>query len=1140
MKRFNSIFNRQLLCLTTLACWGILLAPIAAYSQGTEASETEDQPFNDVEVVDAKQPAAPAPYTGESAGVGNIIGQVFDPEKRKFVRGANVVLLWPGAEAAAEADDYEPQEKTVTNKEGEFRFTDIPAGFYTILVVEDGYKEEEVKDFEVLANSANRVNVQLTSLTAAEQAGEVFQLEEFAAGGELVTDSRIAMDDLRRDSAGSMDFLTSEDFSKYAATDLADVVKRLPGVNVVEGKFAVVRGLSDRYNSTLVNGLPVPSPDPLRQGLQLDLFPTSIIDSVVTNKQFLPYMPSNSSGAAFELNTKAYPEEFTTWFSAGARFNSNAMDSYLRDPNSSTDDLFGFGKGSRPMNPGTSRSRANQLNLPSPTFIAQPGNAPVGGKFSLGFGDTTKVFGRNLGVIASASYDSSYKTQFGVQQDRYGASSYSVGNAVPGFESEVIPFPPGTPLYDRFLARFNANLKEFIPGSLYNRELAASDVRYDVENSIGTVQIAALGGFAFDLDPEGTNQLSFNYLFSQNSQDFVQRKSNGSLPPQFRQTGNQVTDLTSNSQADGFVLVGQQDDGNQLFNKDTISYEERNLKAYQLNGEHLIEELNDLEIFWGASYATTSSDTPGQTTFEYAYQIDDGSAYPGSNTPDAEGYWLPDNVVSGISPLTQTWRDIDEDVYGARADLTYELEFLNNLDGQIRSGMYYENASRRTDQIELIYPSNNNIPKTGGEPAVFQTPEELQYALVRNIDAANNTNLGTNTSFANNTRKINAFYGMLTLPVFDNLKFTGGARFEDLRMTANGDAELGIYTLDQILNTPLPGLETPPPGFTGPTTNGEVLGWTNPNEQGDIRSDAVLPGVSMTYDITDDITFRAGYSKTIARPSFREMAPYFSTELETGDLIIGNPTLELSPVESYDARLEYRFGDGDLIAASVFYKNVENPIERVLLRAPGNVDFLSFINNPDRAIVKGFELETRTSLSNFFKDLKYVSIGANWTMIDATVAYPESVWQSYFRYTSNGIPSGPFVGNDGPPNGNNRQPQDRRLFDQPEWIVNADVTFSHPDLGTTLTLSVFSQSDVLTGVGSGSNGSVDQFTGSYYQLDLTFQQRITENLTLKFAVSNITDTKRSIYYSNDFVDETIDRLSYKVGQNYRVALDYNF
>jgi len=1095
-----------------LACCLLLFCAPAIWAQEADADAAEDQPFDPNVTEEAPAPETEPLEEPEPVGFGNIIGKVFDPEKKKFVRGAQVILEWPGAEAADLADDYPRQKTAVTDKEGEFRFTQVPAGFYTLRVIEDGYKQAIERDFEVQANVGNDVTIGLVSESAAEQESQVFQLDEFAAGGEVVDDSRVMLDDLARESAGSINFLSSEDFSKYAATDLADVVARLPGVNVVEGKFAVVRGLGDRYNSTLVNGMPVPSPDPLRQGLQLDLFPTSIIENVVTNKQFLPYMPSNSSGAAFELNTKAFPEEFSTWFTIGARFNSNAQDTFLRDPNSGVGDYFAHGKGSRPPSIGTDTGAAFNLTTLRPTFAGSDTGPPVGTKLGVGFGNTWDIFNRNIGVIASASYDSSYKTQIGTQQDRFGTPNL---NTPPGFG---VTLPPGL----------------FVPGSLFLGELWGSGARYDVTSSVGTVLIGALAGFSAELDPEGTNKVSFNVLYSQNAEDFVQRRSNGFLPEGFAQ-GDRTNSFgqsirnTDRAPGDpgGYQLVGRGTGDNQLIYRDTISYEERNLQAYQLNGEHLIEEFDDLEVNWAASYAKTSSDTPGQSVFNYSLQ---------TNTADGRtpGFWVPAQQDFGQTGLEQLWRSIDDTVYSARADLDYTWEFLNGLEGNARAGFYYESAERFTDQVSILY--NISTTDFGAGNPTFATPNDLQDAIYLQSLMAGNSGVSPGSplpSFAENQRNIRAVYGQMTIPITEDIKVTGGARFEDLYMFAQGDTVLGVLSLEQILSTQLDG---------GTITNGDILRWPAAlaNDPGEINSMTALPGVTVTYDILEDLTFRGGWSRTLARPSFREMAPYFSLDLETGDLILGNPQLQLSPVDSWDARLEWRFGDGDLLAASVFYKDVYNPIERVVLEAGGET-FLSFVNNQDRAIVKGFELEGRFSLSHFAEELNYFSIGANWSMINATVAYPNDIYQSYFQFTGiNQIPLGPFVGTDGPPLGNAVAPQERRLFDQPEWIVNADITFDQPEIGTTVTLSVFAQSDVLTSVGSGINSSVDQFTGSFYQLDLTLQQAITENLKLKFAVSNITDTPRTVFYSEAFVNSTVERISYKVGRSYRFSLDYSF
>src|SRR5690606_21149997 len=110
----------------------------------------------------------------------------------------------------------------------------------------------------------------------AESADEVFELQDFnitaeeASAHEANIDVRIKADKL-------VDLFSSEDFSKFAAGDVADALKRISGVNVIEGQFAIIRGLENRYSSTTYNGAPVPSPDPDSQSVQLDLFPSDVV-----------------------------------------------------------------------------------------------------------------------------------------------------------------------------------------------------------------------------------------------------------------------------------------------------------------------------------------------------------------------------------------------------------------------------------------------------------------------------------------------------------------------------------------------------------------------------------------------------------------------------------------------------------------------------------------------------------------------------------------------------------------------------------------------------------------------------------------------------------------------------------------------
>jgi outer membrane receptor protein involved in Fe transport len=158
---------------------------------------------------------------------------------------------------------------------------------------------------------------------------------------------------------------------------------------------------------------------------------------------------------------------------------------------------------------------------------------------------------------------------------------------------------------------------------------------------------------------------------------------------------------------------------------------------------------------------------------------------------------------------------------------------------------------------------------------------------------------------------------------------------------------------------------------------------------GKIDEDRILPSYGFTYRALEGLNIRGAYSQTVARPSFREMGYYVSVEPGSDDLIIGNPQMKLSDVESFDARIEYVWGElGDLGAVSGFYKTVEDPIESIIVRNPadfsgsGSALYRTFFNNPNQATLWGLELEGRKNLGVLGPELaQYFSIGGNYTYI---------------------------------------------------------------------------------------------------------------------------------------------------------------
>ena len=298
---------------------------------------------------------------------------------------------------------------------------------------------------------------------------------------------------------------------------------------------------------------------------------------------------------------------------------------------------------------------------------------------------------------------------------------------------------------------------------------------------------------------------------------------------------------------------------------------------------------------------------------------------------------------------------------------------------------------------------------------------------------------------------------------------------------------------------------------------------------------------------------RGAYSQTVARPSFREIGYYVSVEPGTDDRTVGNPQLQLSEVESYDVRAEYVSEFGDLAAISAFYKTIDDPIESIVVRNPLDFDsgsaalFRTFFNNPSQAQVWGIEVEARKSLDFFSLDLgldfpgvevlDYLTVGGNFTYVNAEVDRTDAEIARSREYF--GVAAGDVARFGG-------LKRSRRLFGQPEWIANADVTFDQPDWGTTATLAYFAISDVLDAAGTatlGPNGSavaftLDRYLDQFHQLDLIVSQRIWRGLTAKVSVKNLTDSTRRRIYDPEQTVGTVTERSWKYGRDYSFSLGY--
>jgi outer membrane receptor protein involved in Fe transport len=245
--------------------------------------------------------------------------------------------------------------------------------------------------------------------------------------------------------------------------------------------------------------------------------------------------------------------------------------------------------------------------------------------------------------------------------------------------------------------------------------------------------------------------------------------------------------------------------------------------------------------------------------------------------------------------------------------------------------------------------------------------------------------------------------------------------------------------------------------------------------------------------------------------------------------------------------VEYAFGDvGDLAAVSVFYKTIDDPIESILLRDPLNFEaadssafYRTYFNNPNQATLMGVELEARKHLDFVPLELaQYFSLGGNFTYIDAEVDRTEAELQRSRNFF--------------PQDSGRTLDTSRRLYGQPEWMANADISFDHPDWGTSATLAFYAISDVLDAAGAATIGqnadvvaiTLDRYVDSFHTLDLIFRQELwsdtANGLAVKFQARNLTNSRRDIVYDPAATSGKYAERSYKVGRDFSFELTYSF
>jgi outer membrane receptor protein involved in Fe transport len=864
--------------------------------------------------------------------------------------------------------------------------------------------------------------------------------------------------------------------------------------------------------------------------VQLDLFPSDIVSDLVVAKTFGPDLPSNSSGGSINVLTHDYPEEFEFKLSAGTGFNENAEERFL--------DFVGG----------------------SPIGSETSGLSDVlESDFSASLGGRSALFEREIRFKALLANEIDYETKDGFQEGRE-----------PTLFSNTAS------------------------GGLSLGELALSDARFDFTESDRGEQRTGYLGFGFDVDEAGSHKIDSSFLYTQREEEISQLREKGWFPgldygalAQRQADGQDILRSDFDGAATPFTWVSAVranleepiTRGPLWFDSflASSSFErERDLWLGQVNGDHQVEAIEGLKLTWAANLAETTQEEEARGVRFFFEPLDTSvipSAFPSTPESLAPGFYAANDEIFFSS------NDISEDSRFGRLDADYELAPADAVTLTLSTGGWYESAERDVDSSFLENPT---VGRTSQFVIASEGLEDFGDLVFERLDRNPDGSIaGLRENSNESSRDILAWNLRGKAVLFEDVDLLAGFRLEDVLIESNNEPFTGSLAFDgspQIFPTKYLFFDRldnaargegpiPPPGTA---YNDEILGIDVPIDattgfvdlvdraaieeliNGEIDETLFLPSVGLAVRPLEGLSVRGAWSQTSARPSFREMGYYVSVEPATDDLVVGNPQLQLSDVESWDLRTEYSWGEfGDLAALSLFYKTIDDPIESIVVRNPVNLEgsssalYRTFFNNPSEATLMGVEVEARKSLDFLGPEfLQYLSIGGNFTYIDAEVD----------RTDAELARSRPFFGVTGSDVARfGDLEESRRLFGQPEWIANVDLGFDHPDWGTKVTLAFFAISDVLDAAGSATLGpdgqvrsfTLDRYIDSFHTLDLIVSQTfrvdfLRGDLTLKFSVKNLTDSERAIIYDPEQTRDEIDERRYEIGRDYSLSVSYSF
>lgn len=907
-----------------------------------------------------------------------------------------------------------------TDLDGKYTLQNIEPGTYDLQISYITYTTQIITGVEVKPGEITRIDVALREAVA--------ELSEVVVSAEMILNNESALLRHRQNSISFTDAISAEGMSRSGSGDAASAMTKVTGATVVGGKYVFVRGLGDRYSNTQLNGIELPTSDPDKKSFQLDLFPSYLLENIITHKTFTPDKPGNFSGGLVDVTTRGIPDAFFFTISAKQGYNSQVTGNRLLFGDQGNMDWLAFGAGDRAepeavavrensdfpsataarFNPEAASELDAIVQEFNPNFLPGYRNAGMNQSYSIGMGNRHR-FGRDvqLGYSANYSYGMNY-------------SGYNNGRN----------------------SRFQL-LGQFEEAETLTTNLDLTDVR-------------------------GSQNVDWGFLGSAGLILGSHSKINASFL------------RTQSGENTGRYLYGEWEQ----FNSDDIEYRsrvnqyvERDLESVQISGNHTFKSLSDLRIDWNTAFQTNGQEQP-----DLRMIASEARFLRDATTGEINGTQLG-NPNSQFPRPARFFRELNEQKQTYTVDVTLPVQ-LGERQIKFKTGFLTERTERDFRERRYEYLQGRGFSLT-------QFTSEEDYLNARGIlgfDNANRPEIGNYIISATTPRSsydaeqdITAYYGMIDMDVLPSLKLATGLRFER--------TDLQSVSRDTTL------IDT--------------------DRFGIIQRDDILPSVILIHSIGERIKTRWAYSKTLARPTFREMSPYVSFDFVGDNLFRGNSGLDRTLITNYDFRFEWYPSYSEMVSVSMFYKDMDQPLERVLrFDISQNAES---IQNVERGTVYGIEFEMRKQLGSVLPALEHFDLTANYAIIRSEVTIPEAELIQIRETQENPATT-------------------RALTGQSPYVLNLDLGYVHPRYAVSANVSYNRFGDRLSRVTIGA--APDVYERGYDSMSMNVSKTIGRHFTLSASATNLLNPR--VVYSQRFKGQEYLYQQYRSGRTFSLGVKYSF